>query len=145
MTQPIGEAVASAAESLIGAPFRLHGRNPKTGIDCVGVAISALARGANIQIDPGKYGLRNLDISAGCKAACSKRLSEPSDAVTPGDIVLTKTGPAAFHLLVAGFAERFIHSHAGLRRVVAMPGPLGWPVIRRWRPLPGEIEYCEEI
>ena len=37
-----GEALATAAEQLIGIPFRLHGRNPETGLDCVGVVAAAV-------------------------------------------------------------------------------------------------------
>ncbi|WP_114521036.1 NlpC/P60 family protein [Altererythrobacter sp. ZODW24] len=142
-----GEAVASFAETLIGTPFRLHGRDPKTGIDCVGVVIMSLASGAGINIDPGSYDLRNLDISSGCLAADSANLikvAKRTEPTEPGDIILVKSGPAAFHLLIASFADQFIHAHAGLRRVVSMPGPLRWPVIHIWRPLRTKSELVEE-
>lgn len=144
MMLPIGEAVAAAAEALIGAPFRLHGRNPKTGIDCIGVVILSLASGADIHIDPGRYGLRNLDISAGCDAAKSSRLIDLGEANRSGDIIMVKAGPAAFHLLVAGFADQLIHAHAGLRTVVAMPGPVTWPIIRTWRPVAAPHETAKD-
>ncbi|MGB3625580.1 MAG: hypothetical protein WA989_07125, partial [Henriciella sp.] len=35
-------AFAGAARALIGTPFRLHGRDPASGIDCVGLVHCAL-------------------------------------------------------------------------------------------------------
>ena len=58
----------------------------------------------------------------------------------PGDLILARPGPAQHHLLVASGPDRFIHAHAGLRRVVAMPGPLPWPVLHRWRFAPTTLE-----
>ena len=37
-----GEALACAAESYIGARFRLHGRDPVTGFDCLGLVLVAM-------------------------------------------------------------------------------------------------------
>ena len=39
-----GDALAQAAQKLIGSPFRLHGRNRETGLDCIGVVGAALAK-----------------------------------------------------------------------------------------------------
>ena len=36
------ESLALAAEALEGAPFRLHGRDPVTGLDCIGVLAQSL-------------------------------------------------------------------------------------------------------
>ncbi len=38
------EAFAEAAESLVGIRFRLFGRDPAYGLDCVGLVAAALAR-----------------------------------------------------------------------------------------------------
>ena len=38
-----GRALALAAESYVGASFRLHGRDPITGFDCLGLVLVALA------------------------------------------------------------------------------------------------------
>jgi cell wall-associated NlpC family hydrolase len=35
--------LATAAETLVGSRFRLHGRDPETGLDCVGVVAAAMA------------------------------------------------------------------------------------------------------
>ncbi len=34
--------LAAAALNLIGTPFRLHGRDPATGLDCVGLVAEAM-------------------------------------------------------------------------------------------------------
>src|SRR3546814_11269985 len=51
--------------------------------------------------------------------------------MVPGDIVLVQAGVRQFHVMVFT-GEGFIHAHAGLRRVVAMPGESPWPVIGVW-------------
>ncbi len=57
-----GLALARAAAALIGAPFRLHGRDPAKGVDCVGLVSAALAAIGRKAEAPSAYGLRNRDI-----------------------------------------------------------------------------------
>ena len=38
-----GNALAHAAEGFVGASFRLHGRDPIIGLDCVGLVLLAMA------------------------------------------------------------------------------------------------------
>ena len=82
---------------------------------------------------PAGYGLRNRDIAAALAFAPGAGLVEVAGEPAPGDVLLVCPGPAQHHLLIAGRGGGFIHAHAGLRRVVATPGPLPWPVERRWR------------
>ena len=57
-----GRALALAAESYVGASFRLHGRDPITGFDCLGLVLVALAEiGRPVRV-PLRYALRNLDL-----------------------------------------------------------------------------------
>lgn len=128
-----GAALASAAEALAGCRFRLHGRLPATGLDCVGVLAAALAAIGRAAPLPRAYSLRmravgNLDAIV---AACG--LVAATDRVQPGDVLLVRAGPCQFHLAIALAGDRFVHAHAGLRRVVVQPGPLAWPVAGRWR------------
>lgn len=133
-----GGALAAAAEGFIGAPFRLHGRDPRTGLDCVGLCLAALAAiGRPVSI-PACYGLRNRDISRALRFASKASLAEAEGPPLPGDILLARLGPVRFHLLIAGGGGRFIHAHAGLRRVVATSGPLGAPLLRHWRLAPAD-------
>lgn len=136
MTGMRGEAVARAAEALVGAPFRLHGRDPRWGLDCIGLVAAAL-EGAGLPAEPPtRYGLRNRDIGDPDALALRSALRPVRGLPVPGDVLLVRPGPAQVHLLVrARRDDRFVHAHAGLRRVVAMPGPLQWPVIGHWRPV----------
>ena len=126
---PSPHAFAEAAEALLGAPFRLGGRDPATGIDCVGLVACALG-GAEA---PQGYGLRNGAIDRHLALAARAGFAPASGPVERGALVLTVPGPAQHHLLVALGSSRFVHAHAGLRRVVLQSGPLPWPERARWR------------
>ena len=130
-----GARVAAAALELVGTPFRLHGREPARGLDCLGLAEVALRRAGLEATAPRGYRLRAaaIDTALGALARCD--LAPAGPPVMPGDLLLVRPGPAQHHLLVAVARDRFVHAHAGLGRVVAMPGPLAWPVLRQWRPL----------
>ena len=128
-----GAAVAAAAEALVGTPFRLHGRDPATGLDCVGLVAAAFASIGCRPSVPRGYGLRNAGISPWLDLAAVAGLTEVKDGGRPGDVVLVRPGPGQHHLLIALDRNRFAHAHAGLRRVVVQPGPLPWCVERRWR------------
>jgi len=129
-----GERVAQAAAGLVGARFRLHGRNPATGLDCIGLAAVALARAGLRAVAPHGYALRNSSIERALGALAGCDLAPAAPPAHAGDIVLVAPGPAQHHLLVATGAGRFVHAHAGLRRVVVLSGPLPWPILRLWRP-----------
>lgn len=126
-------AVAEAAEQLVGAPFRLHGRDPASGLDCVGVVGAALSAAGVWAELPGGYALRNTPSGDYRAWAARAGLTPASGAVEPGDILLVRPGPAQLHLLVAISGGRFVHAHIGLRRVVATPGAPQWPVVAHWR------------
>lgn len=125
------EVFAARAEALLGAPYRLHGRDPATGLDCVGLV--AAARGDGLATPCG-YGLRTIAIERYLGFASGAGFA-PADgaAFRRGDLVLAIPGPAQHHLLIALAAERFIHAHAGLRRVALHCGPLPWPIEAHWR------------
>ena len=131
----LGERVAQAACELAGTRFRLHGRDPATGLDCVGLAAVALER-AGLRADPPRlYALRNRSIGHPLEALARCDLIPADPPPLAGDILLVAPGPAQHHLLVTAGSDRFVHAHAGLRRIVVAPGPLPWPVLRLWRPL----------
>ncbi len=124
------ESFAARAEALAGAPFRLGGRDPVTGLDCVGLVASALGEGV---VAPGGYRLRNSSIAAHLDFAARAGFRAASGPMTRGDLILARPGPAQHHALVVLGRDHFIHAHAGLRRVVAHLGPLPWPVEAHWR------------
>ncbi|MET0360724.1 MAG: peptidoglycan endopeptidase [Sphingobium sp.] len=125
-------AIVAAARALIGVPFRLHGRDPATGIDCVGLAALALERAGHRGAGPTRYGLR-----AGLPGA-ERWLAEAGLARVvvpgPGDLALVRPSPVQLHLMVRTGCG-FIHAHAGVGRVVETPGALGWPLLGHWRPV----------
>lgn len=119
----------AAALAFVGTPFRLHGRDPATGLDCVGLVGAALARCGRTVSAPRGYAMRALDIAPWLEFASANGLTE---AAADPDVVLAAVHPLQPHLLVAG-GGAYIHAHAGLGRVTLLPAPLPWPVIRQWR------------
>lgn len=117
---------AEAARAAIGARFRLHGRDPASGLDCVGLA--ALAFGADV---PGGYGMRSGDVTRVRATIAGLGLIEASEA-RAGDLLLLAAGPGQLHLAIDS-GSGIIHADAMLRRVVERPGAPPWPVIGRWR------------
>jgi cell wall-associated NlpC family hydrolase len=128
-----GEALAQAALDLVGTRFCLHGRDPASGLDCVGLVAASLRAVGREARAPVRYALRNSDIAAALAFAPAAGLLEAALPLRPGDILLACSGPLQHHLLVVAPVDRFVHAHAGLRRVVATPGPIPWPILRHWR------------
>ena len=129
-----GKALAEAAERFVGAAFRLHGRDPVTGIDCVGLVLLAMAEiGRPVRL-PLSYALRNLEPEQFLQLPATAGFVEPEEAeLKDGDVVAFAPGPAQLHLAIIAPGGGIIHAHAGLRRVVRTPFPLPWTIIRHWR------------
>lgn len=125
------ERFAARAEALAGARFRLGGRDPDHGLDCVGVVACALGPDARA---PAGYALRNASIARHlhCLAEAGFAPAGCGDH-RRGDLILVQPGPAQHHLLVALGGAAFVHAHASLRRVVIHRGQLPWPEFARWR------------
>ena len=129
----LAERFASEAEKLRGTPFRLLGRDPSTGLDCIGLATCALERAGGSARAPSAYRLRNLDIGDFIGCAPRSGLRGARGPVLRGDLVLTRPGPAQHHLLVSLGEALFVHAHAGLGRVVIQPLREDWPILHHWR------------
>lgn len=126
------DAFANAAAALLGTPFRLGGRDPATGIDCVGLVACALGA---VEAPEG-YALRNSTIERHVAFATRAGFIAATGPIVRGDLILARPGPAQHHLLVALGPERFVHAHASLRVVALHHGPPPWPVSARWRLAP---------
>ncbi|MFN3387431.1 MAG: peptidoglycan endopeptidase [Allosphingosinicella sp.] len=131
-----GERVAARARSLVGARFRPQGRDPETGLDCVGAAAAAAGVAAErIRRDYAMRGQTLAEIEHDlCDLGC---VPVPGGAAAPGDVIVCATGPAQFHILVST-ATGFVHADARLRMVVERPLPPPWPVVGVWRLAEGE-------
>lgn len=124
---------AEQAEQLAGTRFRLHGRDPATGLDCVGLVACALERCGCAVEAPDGYGLRNSTIERHLAFAARNHFTETEGPIERGDLLLARPGPAQHHLVVALAANRFVHAHAGLRRVIVHHGLPHWPLATHWR------------
>ena len=123
--------IVAAARSAVGARFRVHGREPATGLDCVGLAAWALEAGGFSGVVPSGYRLRGGNAGRVAAVVEAGGLVRVADAL-PGDLVLAASGAGQLHLAIATEGG-FVHADAGLRRVVERPGAVPWPVVGRWR------------
>lgn len=133
MSADVGVAIARRALDLVGTPYKLGGRIPNAGLDCVGVVALALAeRGAAAGI-PDDYALRGEylgRVSAFFDRAGFRRVD--GEPLLQGDLLLCQPAVRQCHLAVVT-SHGAVHAHAGLRRVVLTPLPLPWPLTGHWR------------
>ncbi len=140
MDSAAGARAWGAAQRLIGVPFRLHGRDPANGLDCVGlVAAAYAAAGVQVANVPDRYRLSGptTGVAQRWLAACGAVPAK--DAAAPGDVLLADLGDGVrrqLHLLILGPGGA-IHAHAGLRRVVLTPEPDVKQSLGRWRIIGG--------
>ena len=122
-------ALAAAALGLVGAPFRLHGRDPLTGIDCVGLVAEAMRCAGFRPCAPNGYTMRSA------RTEKFQTLANANGMILTDenpDIVLAMVNPLQPHLIILT-ADGFVHAHAGIGRVTFSLGAIPWPVIHRWR------------
>ena len=131
-----GAALAQAAASFIGCPFRLHGREPCHGLDCVGLVAVALAAVGASPVSPVGYGLRNLAVEHWLRFAAASGLASSPGPIRAGDVVLIALGHGQHHLIIADSGTSVIHAHAGLRQVVRQPLEPHWQVVAKWHHAP---------
>lgn len=123
-------AFGEAAASLIGVRFRLHGRDPAMGLDCVGVVAEAMRRAGTEPVVPTGYRLRTVSVNGLLPFAKANRF-EPATP-TDADVLLVMVSPIQPHLAIHTTGG-FIHAHAGIGRVTFLPGHLPWPIAGGWR------------
>lgn len=114
---------------LIGVRFRLHGRDPASGLDCVGVVAEAMRRAGLEPVAPAGYRLRTISVTGLLPFVQANHFEpvEPADA----DVLLAMVSPVQPHLAIRA-PGGFVHAHAGLGRVTYLPGPLPWPAVGSW-------------
>jgi len=123
--------VLATARAMLGTRFRLHGREPAFGLDCVGLVCVAFA-GAGIVISaPTGYRLTSGRRSDFDQAAQAAGLVGVTHAGL-GDAMLCRIDARQWHLGIRSDVG-LIHADAGLGRVVERPGAMPWPVMACWR------------
>ena len=128
-----GERLATASLQFLDAPFRLHGRNPETGLDCVGLLLASLGAVGARGSQPCGYGLRNHTADRWLALAPQWGLTDADGPILPGDVLVARPGPLQHHIMIVLDDHTVIHAHAGLRRIVREPLSKSASVIRHWR------------
>lgn len=124
----MSDDVVRRARSLIGCRFRPQGRDPKLGLDCVGL-VSAVF---DIPADsiPRDYPLRSGAVER--LRTELKRFFRPIPNAVAGDILTLEVATDQLHLGI--MTDRgFIHADARLRLVVETPGMAPWPLLSAHR------------
>lgn len=124
-----GFEVVQRARALVGAPFRPQGRDPREGIDCVGLVLWVFGIPCSeVRRD---YSLHGNESELQSELSRLLVRVEPS-AAAAGDVLLCEPAPGRAHLAIASGAS-IIHADARLRRVAERPGKCPWPVIAAFR------------
>ena len=132
----LSHALACAAQRLVGTPFRLQGRDPATGLDCMGLVIaSLLSVGVELEL-PADYRPRRRSFTIPTSSLHTAGLIRCTGMRATGDILLVRSGPAQVHLAIATYHDRIVHAHAGLGRVVSSTFPAEWAMMHAWRLAP---------
>lgn len=126
-----GLAIAQAAAGLVDAPYRLHGKDRASGLDCIGLVKMALEQAGFPEFHLPAYRMRGSNPAPFFRLAQNLGLyrvgsEEPRMA---GDILVCVPGPAQWHLCIAESPAHFIHAHAGLQKTVRQPFPLPWRLV----------------
>lgn len=136
MAETDAEAFARAAENLVGTPFRLHGRDPASGLDCIGLVHACLLAIGRKPVAPRGYRLRNLSIAQWIDHAEKSELLSTEGCISRGDVLLVQPSTVQHHLLIALGPAEVVHAHAGLRKVVRQALSRDLTIGAHWRLTP---------
>ena len=121
---------AERALALVGVPFRPQGRDPQSGLDCVGLCLAAyriptelVRRDYRIRGDFRHEVMTSL-------AMWFRRISKGQ--MRAGDLLLLAVADDQLHRAVRT-KQGLVHADARLRRVVETPGDPPWPLIGAFR------------
>src|SRR3546814_15184944 len=105
---------------MVGVRFRPQGKDPVTGLDCVGLVWAAYAAAGRRLVRPANYPLRGWGLERIEGALAVADFVRADDATRAGDVARIGNTAGQYHLDLLG-QETFIHAHAWLRRVVEPP------------------------
>lgn len=132
MSAPMHAMLWAAAEALVGARFRLQGREAATGLDCVGVIMAAhAAAGVRLTVLD-DYALRGFGLQRAEAALACAGFDRVKSMIVPGEVGLFALPARQLHLALLA-PGRLIHADAGLRRVVIAPAARLPEAASRWR------------
>lgn len=122
--------IVERARSLVEVRFQPQGRDPATGLDCVGVVLWTFG------IPPERV-RRDYRLRGTHGAEIGPVLSRWFTRIDPmqscaGDVMLFAVRETQAHLAI-NCAGTFIHADASLRRVVETPMPPAWPIAGAFR------------
>jgi len=117
------------ARALVGTRFRPQGRDPETGLDCVGLLLATYAI-------PRDAVRRNYRLRGDHRSEIERELKTYFRRVTTlkrtGDLMLLAVDSDQVHFGI-WTAIGFVHADARLGRVVETPGEPHWPVLGIFR------------
>ena len=116
------------ARAHLNVRFRVHGRTPEFGLDCVGLIAAAYALDDGV---PTGYSLRSRDLAHWEAVIRGRGFVRRHANWRPADLLVVRPGPAQIHLGV-WTGGSLIHADAGLGCVVETPGVPRWPVLSAW-------------
>ena len=126
---------AERARKLVGTRFRAQGRDPRTGLDCAGLAIVAFRLPAEqFRRDYRLRGDHRLELESVLDRDFRR---VPRTQRRPGDLLMLAVAGDQLHLAIRTDAG-FVHADATHGRVVETPGEPRWKTVavyrRRTRP-----------
>jgi len=120
-----GAKAVQHARALVGSRFRPQGRDPVTGLDCVGLIVRAFS--IPVREVPADYRLRGAHRRK-VEAALLRRFRRVSGGERrAGDVLLCPVRDDQVHLVI-DCGESFVHADSRFRRVVETPGSPDWPI-----------------
>jgi len=122
--------ILERARALCGVRFRPQGRDPATGLDCVGIVVRVF--GIPTELVRRDYRLRGPHgVEIGRVISRWFRRIDPSHSCS-GDVLHFAVSGSQDHLAIV-CGPTFIHADASLRRVVETPMPAAWPIAGAFR------------
>jgi hypothetical protein len=128
--------LGEAAAGLVGCRFRLHGLDPGTGLDCVGLVHASLVAIGRQPVPPRGYGLRNIAIEQWLEFAARSGLEPVGGKARADEVLLASLDYGQHHLMITTGANEVIHAHAGLARVVRQRRDPAMQILARWQVQP---------
>jgi cell wall-associated NlpC family hydrolase len=117
MRDHFAQQFVTAARACIGARFRLQGRDPATGLDCIGLIVWSARCCGLVVPDATDYLLSDnpARLDAGLLAAPVALIDQR--ALAPGDMVRLLSSGQPLHLAICG-EDTLIHADIRCRKVV---------------------------